>query len=99
MPKKKNVQSPGNASPETKVKGGTRKEDAWEPVPPKQDPQPYDRSITLSESEKEEIMEELKAHYNYDWFIDENPDVQERITRGKKESRKEGLKEGEVKGL
>src|SRR5579859_4004341 len=43
------------------------------------------RSITLSEPEKEEIMEELKAHYNYDWFIDENPDVQERITRGKKE--------------
>src|SRR5579859_727878 len=51
------------------------------------------RSIILSEPEKEEIMEELKAHYNYDWFIDENPDVQERITRGKKEARKEGVVE------
>jgi len=53
------------------------------------------RSITLSDPEKEEIMEELKAHYNYDWFIDENPDVQERM----KHSEKEGEKKGEVKGL
>jgi len=45
MPKKKNVQSSGNVSPETKAKGGTGKEEPWEPAPPKQDPQPYDNTL------------------------------------------------------
>jgi hypothetical protein len=40
------------------------------------------RSSTMTDQQKEEIKEELKTVYKYDMFIDENPDVQERIQRG-----------------
>src|SRR5579859_4914439 len=45
MPKKKNVQLSGNASPETGDKRGTRKEESWKPGPPMKDPQPYDNNL------------------------------------------------------
>jgi hypothetical protein len=40
------------------------------------------RSSTLTDEQKEEMKEELKVIYKYDQFIDENPDVQERVERG-----------------
>lgn len=47
---------------------------------------------------KRDQSQELDAHYKYDWFLDENPDVQERMERSKKEGLKEGEKKGEKKG-
>ncbi len=48
------------------------------------------RSGTLYEQDKEIVQEELRMQYAYDWFLDENEDVQERVARG--EAR------GEIKG-
>lgn len=45
------------------------------------------KSKTLSEQEKQRVKEELHMQYSYDWFIDENEDVLERVAKG------------EVKGL
>jgi hypothetical protein len=39
------------------------------------------RSKTLSEQDKQLVEEEIRMHMAYDWFIDDNPDVQERITK------------------
>jgi predicted transposase YdaD len=52
------------------------------------------KSSTLTPEQKEEMKEVLKTVYKYDMFIDENPDVQERIER----SRAQAMAEGEVKG-
>jgi hypothetical protein len=35
----------------------------------------------LSEQDKQLVEEEIRMHMAYDWFIDDNPDVQERITK------------------
>ena len=49
------------------------------------------RSSTMTDEQKEEMKEELKMVYKYDMFIDENPDVQERVERG--------IAQGEILGL
>jgi hypothetical protein len=49
------------------------------------------RSTTMTDEQKQEIREELKVIYKYDQFIDENPDVQKRVERGRAE--------GEIRGL
>ena len=36
---------------------------------------------------------------HYDWFIDTNPEVIQRVSRGKAEGRAEGKIEGKVEGL
>ena len=53
------------------------------------------RSSTMTDEQKEEMKEELKTVYKYDMFIDENPDVQERVER----SRVQALEEGSAKGM
>jgi hypothetical protein len=40
------------------------------------------RSKTMSEQDKELVEEELRMHMAYDWFLDDNPDVQERVVKG-----------------
>ena len=39
------------------------------------------RATIMSEEEKQEVEEVLRMQYAYDYFIDENPDVQERIAK------------------
>jgi hypothetical protein len=39
------------------------------------------RSKTLSERDKQRVEEEIRMYMAYDWFIDENPDVQERVAK------------------
>jgi len=39
-------------------------------------------SSTMTDEQKEKMKEELQVIYKYDMFIDENPDVQERVERG-----------------
>jgi hypothetical protein len=48
------------------------------------------RSSTLTDEQKEEMKEVLKVIYKYDQFIDENPDVQERVQRSRVEALAEG---------
>jgi hypothetical protein len=49
------------------------------------------KSSTLTPEQKEEMKEVLKVIYKYDQFIDENPDVQERVERSRAQ--------GEILGL
>ena len=61
----------------------------------------------MTDEQKEEMKEELKTVYKYDMFIDENPDVQERVklsraqalVEGKAEGRAEGKVEGRAEGM
>lgn len=39
------------------------------------------RSKTLSARDKQLVEEEIRMHMTYDWFIDDNPDVQEHIEK------------------
>ena len=36
----------------------------------------------MSEQDKKLVEEELRMHMAYDWFLDDNPDVQERVEKG-----------------
>ena len=49
------------------------------------------RSGTMTMQDKREIEEELQMEYAYDWFLDENPEVLERVDKGEKR--------GEIRGL
>jgi hypothetical protein len=40
------------------------------------------RSKAMSEQDKKLVEEELRMHIAYDWFLDDNPDVQERVEKG-----------------
>lgn len=40
------------------------------------------RSKTLSKQDKQLVEEELRMYMAYDWFLDDNPDVQERVAKG-----------------
>jgi hypothetical protein len=40
-----------------------------------------ERSKTLLERDKQRVEEEIRMYMAYDWFIDENPDVQERVAK------------------
>ncbi len=44
------------------------------------------RATVMSEEEKQEVEEVLRMQYAYDYFIDENPDVQERIAKKEAET-------------
>jgi tRNA U34 5-carboxymethylaminomethyl modifying enzyme MnmG/GidA len=57
------------------------------------------RSSTMTDQQKEEMKEELKVIYKYDQFIDENPDVQERVERSRAQALEEGKAQGEVLSL
>lgn len=54
------------------------------------------RTTTLTEQEKHEIEEVLKMEYGYDFFIDENTDVLERVQMGEARGRAEGKLEGKL---
>jgi hypothetical protein len=53
------------------------------------------RSKAMSEQDKERVEEELRMHMAYDWFLDDNPDVQERVEKGELR----GELRGELQGL
>ena len=53
------------------------------------------RSRTMTEHDKQDVEEELQMEFAYDWFLDENPKVLERMEK----SRIEGRAEGEVQAL
>ncbi|MDQ2884472.1 MAG: hypothetical protein M3Y39_00100 [Chloroflexota bacterium] len=36
----------------------------------------------MTEQDKKLVEEELRMHMAYDWFLDDNPDVQERVEKG-----------------
>jgi predicted transposase YdaD len=57
-----------------------------------------ERSTTMDEQQKKEVKEVLRVQYSYDYFIDENPDVIERVARGKQEAKQEGKLEGRLEG-
>jgi hypothetical protein len=40
------------------------------------------RSKAMSDQDKERVEEELRMPIAYDWFLDDNPDVQERVEKG-----------------
>lgn len=52
------------------------------------------RSTTVSKQDKQTV--EVHMDYEYDSLIDEDPEVQERVARGKAEGLAEGLAEGQV---
>ena len=49
----------------------------------------------MTEQDKELVEEELNMHMAYDWFLDDNPDVQERVSRGTER----GQIQGQLQGL
>ncbi|HEV2662209.1 MAG TPA: hypothetical protein VGU68_16495 [Ktedonobacteraceae bacterium] len=53
------------------------------------------RSKAMSEQDKKLVEEELRMHMAYDWFLDDNPDVQERVEKGMEK----GIKKGRLQGL
>ena len=57
------------------------------------------RSKAMSEQDKELIEEELRMHMAYDWFLDDNPDVQERVEKGVEKGVKKGMEKGIRKGM
>ena len=57
------------------------------------------RSATMTEHDKREVEEELQMEFAYDWFLDENPEVLERVDKGRIEGEKLGLQKGEKLGL
>ena len=48
------------------------------------------RSATMTEHDKREVEEELQMEFAYDWFLDENPEVLERMEKSRIEGRTEG---------
>ncbi len=56
------------------------------------------RARTMSEQEKQEVEEELRMQYSYDYFIDENPLVQERIEQAEARAIARGEAIGEARG-
>ena len=52
----------------------------------------------MSEQDKELVEEELRMHMAYDWFLDDNPDVQERVEKGVKKGMEKGIRKGMAKG-
>jgi hypothetical protein len=54
------------------------------------------RSQTLTKNEMDLVLEELRMQQGYDWFIDENPEVIERVARGKAEGEIIGLQQAIV---
>ncbi len=56
------------------------------------------RSQTMAEEDKQKVEEELQMEFAYDWFLDENPEVLERVDKGRIEGRAEGEKLGLQKG-
>ena len=57
------------------------------------------RSKAMSEQDKELVEEELRMHMAYDWFLDDNPDVQERVEKGVEKGVKKGMEKGIRKGM
>ncbi len=55
------------------------------------------RSKTMSEQDKNLVEEELRMHMAYDWFLDDNPDVQERVSKGTEEGQLQGLRRSVLK--
>ena len=53
------------------------------------------RSKAMTEQDKERVEEELRMHMAYDWFLDDNPDVQERVEKGELR----GELRGQLQGL
>ena len=53
------------------------------------------RSKAMSEQDKERVEEELRMHMACDWFLDDNPDVQERVEKGELR----GELRGQLQGL
>jgi len=50
------------------------------------------RSTTMDEQDKQVMEEVLKMEYAYDQLIDDNPDVQKRVERGRAEALLEGMR-------
>src|SRR5450755_1604159 len=55
------------------------------------------RSKAMSEQDKERVEEELRMHMAYDWFLDDNPDVQERVEKGELRGQLQGLQRSALK--
>ena len=53
----------------------------------------------MSEQDKERVEEELRMHMAYDWFLDDNPDVQERVEKGMEKGQLQGLQRSVLKIL
>jgi predicted transposase YdaD len=54
------------------------------------------KTKTVAREDKELVEEKLRMHY--DWFIDTNPEVIQRVSRGKAEGKAEGKIEGKIEG-
>jgi hypothetical protein len=57
------------------------------------------RSKAMTEQDKKRIEEELHMHMAYDWFLDDNPDVQERVEKGEVRGEVRGELRGQLQGL
>ena len=57
------------------------------------------RSKAMSEQDKKLVEEELRMHMAYDWFLDDNPDVQERVEKGELRGELHGLQRSVLKIL
>ncbi len=53
----------------------------------------------MSEQDKKLVEEELRMHMAYDWFLDDNPDVQERVEKGMEKGIAKGMVKGQLQGL
>ena len=53
----------------------------------------------MPEQDKKLVEEELRMHMAYDWFLDDNPDVQERVEKGVEKGIKKGIKKGMEMGI
>ncbi len=56
------------------------------------------RSKAMTEQDKERVEEELRMHMAYDWFLDDNPDVQERVEKGELRGQLRGQIQGQLQG-
>ncbi|MDQ2885768.1 MAG: hypothetical protein M3Y39_06745 [Chloroflexota bacterium] len=55
------------------------------------------RSKAMTEQDKKLVEEELRMHMAYDWFLDDNPDVQERVEKGMEKGQLQGLQRSALK--
>jgi hypothetical protein len=60
--------------------------------------QMLERTTTMTSQEKHLVMEELLVQREYDFFIDENRHVKQRVARARKEALAIGEAKGEAKG-
>jgi flagellar biosynthesis/type III secretory pathway protein FliH len=58
-----------------------------------------EKSSTMTEQEKKIMQEEIRVNYSYDWFIDNNPDIIDRMKLREREGFEKGIEKGNEEGF